>query len=168
MLDTAVAPAFQPLTELQKLSHVHLRMVELALSGTLNKKEIAAALDIHPQTVVMVMKSPLFQEQLAKRRQTQQRTTDSTVALSTHRAEQIIADAQNDAAETVRELLTSVDERTKLAAAKDILDRSGIGQQRDGAMPNIQLSADKMQILIVALQEEQLLNSKSLQQNTAV
>lgn len=158
---TRAEPVRQVPTGIQRLNQRHLAMIELALAG-LDRTIIAQRLDMTPENVTLVMKSPLFQDELSRRRSSLNRSKDDLIASEHQSAASVIKEAALTAASEMTNLLQDTDARVRLAASKDILDRAGIGRDASG-MPVVHVTADKVQLLIVALDESRRLREPQTQ-----
>lgn len=149
-------------TGIQRLQGHHLRMVELRLSG-LKNVEIAKVMKMSPENVSLVLSSPLFQDELAKRREQRNRIKDEIAGVQENDANRILADAESTAAQTMSDLLQSQDEKMKFSAAKDILDRRGLGKGTQ--VPVTHITIDRLNLLVQAQNEAEQL---SVQPSTGV
>jgi len=137
-------------TELQRLTDIHKKMVELRLNG-MRGTDIATTLGIRRETVSRILKSPLFQDTLARRR------AERDGAVDVSHAEGVVAarDALNGAARTAVDklvgLLDSENERTALAAAKVVLDKTLTDAGTDA--PSVMFTQVNINTLALALQE---------------
>jgi hypothetical protein len=140
--------------ELQKLSQVHLKMVELALAGW-NQKEMAEAMQCTTGSVGLIVKSGLFQQELSRRRAEQQKQLDSGQLDNLSLARNILEQNAPKAAMAMKDLLDSTDQRVRQASAVDILNRTlGKGMeagQQAGTV--IQLGPGSLLVLQQALAE---------------
>lgn len=107
--------------ELERLNQAHLHMVELALAG-FTRDQIAVKLGRSPVGVGLIINSPAFQKEISRRRNQQNRRTDEAVGTYLSKAEKIIDESSIKAAETLRALMSSNDEKIKLASSKSILE----------------------------------------------
>ena len=114
---------------LQKLQSRHLRMIDLSLEGR-TRKDIAEIVGMTPQNVYLVSESPLFQQELARRREKKDEHHDSDTLLALEEAKNILSRGASQAAQVHVDLLDSQSERVKQASASAILDRTGLAPQR--------------------------------------
>ena len=108
--------------ELQRLLPRHFRMLDLCLQG-LSRNDIALVCGVTPESVGLVINSPLFQDELARRRQGQYIENKDKRTLNEGEALDILQKASAKAANRHVELLDSDNERTVQASANAILDR---------------------------------------------
>lgn len=145
--------------EIQRIMPHHFRIMELDLAG-LGRKEIAAQVGMSEAGVGNILKSPIYQDEVARRRKDQFREeTDAAVQevrQGTRTAMQKLEDAADKAADTQIGLLDSDDESIQHRTAKDILDRVyGSGDQ--GGTTNITIDAENVQLIQQALSEDKAL-----------
>lgn len=147
--------------ELQRLTHVHQAMVELALQG-LPRNEIAKLMNRTPESVGMVINSPLFQAELARRRGEQTAKTDDVQVLGKAEAGRILEENAANAATRMVDLLGSSDEKIALQSAKDILDRTyGKGASEQNPASVTVLNVEKMQMLVQTIREARAIREGS-------
>lgn len=140
--------------ELKRVSHVHFAMIEMALAGATNS-QIAQAMSRTPESVGMIMRSPVVQNELALRRASQNKTIDKIAGSTLHEAKEKLHQAAADAVDIHVSLMKhSADERVKQVSASEILkrtydraaDQAGNGQGSiavtlgPGAMLNLQIA----------------------------
>ena len=114
-----------PTNEIQRLAGRHQKILDLHLDGRTNV-QIAQILEITPQSVSNIVKSPIAQGELARRRENYQTEKQTeTIKLEVH-AQDVLENASKIAAETQVNLLESVDEKIQQRSAMDILDRTGV------------------------------------------
>lgn len=114
---------------LQKLQARHLKMIDLFLEGK-TRQEVADLVGMTPQNVYYVSGSPLFQQELARRREKTEAHHDEDTSLMLEEARGILGNGASKAAQTHVDLLESDSERIKQASASAILDRTGLSPQR--------------------------------------
>ncbi len=150
---------------LQELKQRHYRIVELCLEG-ITRNDIAHTIGMTPEGVGLIISSPLFQDELARRREIRNKTMDDNHCGDTLRVKEILEENAEAAAQTQVDLLKSEDESIKLRASGSILDRVlGKPQSNDvsSGVVGLTISADQVQILQIALSESQgLSKSKAL------
>ena len=144
--------------ELERLSQVHLKMVELALAG-MSTKDIAEVCDRTPQSISMILRSPLFQEELSKRRSAQVQKIDQTVGSTVAAARSRIEGAADRAAEVEISLLNSVDDSVKRQSAQYILDKA-LGTSKEPTGATIIIQGDNLNLQNVALAESDHMKGK--------
>ena len=145
---SASASAASLPTELQRLTDIHKKMVELRLDG-MRGTEIATALGIRRETVSRILKSPLFQDTLARRRTERDGAADSTHAVGA--ARDALNGAARKAVDRLVGLLDSDSEHTALAAAKVVLDKTLTDAGTDA--PSVMFTQVNINTLALALQE---------------
>jgi hypothetical protein len=146
-----LAPASTSLAaDLQRLTDVHKRMVELRLDG-LRATEIATTLGIRRETVGRVLKSPLFQDTLARRRAERESAVDTSHAVGVANARDALNGAAKRAVDKLVGLLDSESEHTALAAAKIVLDKT-LSDSKDDT-PIVAFTQVNVNMLVDALRE---------------
>ena len=132
----------------------HLRIMDLHLAGV-KHADIAQEMGCTAPTVSKIVRSPLFQQALAKRRDELTSKIDTELVSSVSEAKERLEQAALEAARTQIELMDSDDERVAHMASASILDRVGIGKRdKDGRDVSVTvISADIMNNLVVALEE---------------
>jgi len=112
--------------ELQRLVPRHFNIMELCLQGY-TQRDIADSLGMSQTAISLIVNSPVFQDELAKRRSTQQKMTDEvsvkerTNIVSDLR--QKIEEAAMDAADVHIKNLKNENPRVAQVSADAILDR---------------------------------------------
>ena len=117
--------------ELKRLLPRHHEIVKRCLLGYTNIA-IADELGMSNRSISLITNSPLFQQELSRRRKLVESEETKIVSGGLKQARQILDDNSALAAQTQVDLLCSDEERVKSSAAKDILDRT-IGSKVDGA-----------------------------------
>ena len=139
--------------EIQRLQQQHLKIVNLALSG-LTRSQIAQEISMSPQNVGMVLKSPLVQNELARRRDKLEPRVDQEIATAVTRAKECVEDASENAAKTMVGLMSEESPRVRFSAARDILDRAmGRAQDKTEKPPTLVIDAETINLLQIASQE---------------
>jgi hypothetical protein len=131
-----------------------MAMINLALAGQ-GRKEIAQALDITPEGVGTIMRSPVFQDELARRREELNKEVNQRLATIPEQAKKELEDAALTAARTHIDLLnpdTCPDPKVRQASANAILDRV-LEKNQAQAGQVILLSAESVQLIQLALKE---------------
>lgn len=108
--------------ELKDLMPHHQRIIDLCLAGY-DKKEIALAMEMTPTAISMIVNSPNFQHDLARRRASMTETIEENVATVKTRAKEILERGTEKAALVQNNLLDSASEKMRLQASQAILDR---------------------------------------------
>lgn len=105
------------------------------LAGRTNKT-IVQELGMTPQAISYIFHSPIFQDELARRRERMNRQTDEMAGLETQRAKRIIERSSVNAAKVQVECLDDENPRVRQKAASEILDRVGFTRAKsDRAEP---------------------------------
>lgn len=139
--------------ELQRLNPRHQKMIELTLQG-FKPGEIAEQLGVSREGVTWVLGSAPAQDELARRRASQERIHDDTVASTVVKAAARIEAASLDAANGLVDLMGSQDERVRLLSIKEILDRAGASTSAKSSGATVQiLSAERVQLLVQSIRE---------------
>ena len=138
---------------IQKLKESHMNMVTLMLEG-LSDIEIGDATGYTPVQVRNVKNSPIFQHELAVRREELDKGTITKIQDNLSDASKILADNASRAAETQVDLLDSENEAIQQRAAQDILDRAGFPKVTKVQESSVRISA---QLTMKQLQEIQRL-----------
>ena len=111
-------------SRLQRLQGRHHRMIDLKLEGV-SHVDIASELGCTPQSVSLCVNAPIFQKEMARRREEYREGLDDEMVERVGDASQIIRKATILAAETQVSLLGSDNEIVQQRSAMDILDRGG-------------------------------------------
>lgn len=140
----------------------HFKIMELALAG-MNGPDIAKTLGMTSYSINMIMRSPIFQSELAYRRQ--EREKDDTLALDVQgirgKAMSILEQASTKASDKLVSLLASQDDSVALRAGNSILDRVfGKGDKQTNSTI-INITAENVQLLNAALAESRSLKELS-------
>lgn len=118
-------------SNLETLNSRHKEILRRVVRGEKNV-EIADALGLHVMTISMLTRSPVFREEVAKLQgKIEERYIDKAsepLKGPGDEARKILEQAQPDAASAITELLMSENERIRLSAAQDILERNGLGR----------------------------------------
>lgn len=134
------------------LKSKHYQIIDLALVGESNV-DIAKALDMHTQTVGMILRSPLVMSELARRRKESDSVVLGTLDRSAMlgKAKSILEQGAEDAAQKHIELLDTDDPSLQLKAATHILDR--VFGRADEVAPVIHITTEQVQLINLALKE---------------
>jgi len=138
--------------ELQRLKAVHHRILDLQLQG-LSAVAIARELGLSENGVGRIVRSPLFQDQLARRRRDQDRLAAEAHAQVVAGAKERLAGAAVTAAERLIGLLDSESENIRLKTASEILDRTVGADGTDGTGAKIVINELNVNALVTALAE---------------
>ena len=141
--------------QVQRLLSRHMKILELSLAGH-SEKEIAQVLEMHPRSIKFVTTSPLFQDQLARRRREVEQVDTEEIQTKIMRAREKDASNAINAADVQGNLLDSQNEDIQYKTSKSILDRVF----RDTSIPlssrrdqPITINAESMQVLALAINE---------------
>ncbi len=110
--------------QIKRLKPKHLRILELLLIGK-SQKEIALELSLSEYGISLIVNSPVFQNELARRRAEQNEKADLAETTRRLTAREILDKSANEAANVQIRLLGSANEAIKQRSAMDILDRTG-------------------------------------------
>jgi len=133
--------------ELQRLLPRHYEVMRLCLLGYM-AKDIALTLNLSPVGVGLIINSPLFQDELARRRDSKIKKEDD---IETITAIDILEKAAPTAAQKHIDLLSSKSERVAQASANTILDK--VLQTKQGDRTIIQIDNAVVNLLHVTIQE---------------
>lgn len=135
---------------LQKLNNRHQKMIELCLAGYTNG-QLAEVFGMTDSRISLILKTPIFQHELALRREKQNQVTDVTTATVLARAKDLLDVNSFKAAKVQSELLESESDTIRRGAANDILNRV-LGAPKVDVQP-IQINIDQLNVLQTALAE---------------
>ena len=139
--------------KLHRLHPQHYKILELARRGKRNM-DIALAMGVTRRTVSNVFQSPVFQEELARRRERLNREMDERVVQLALHVKQLLDKASPEAVQVHVDCLDDESPTVRLRSAKTILDLvMGKGGQEVGP-PAVMMSAEQSEGLMVALREE--------------
>lgn len=135
---------------LKRLQARHLQILEFNLMG-LGASEISKRLSLSHYGVSQIMNSPLFQQEISRRRAAE--SGENTLARQEVlvNARSKLENAAEAAVETQIGLLKSKDERVQLASAKTILDRCFTGDEH--GKTSVNLNVESITVLRLAIQE---------------
>lgn len=137
--------------ELQRLLPSHYQIVELCLAGY-GTKEIAQVVGQTPQNISLVTKSPMFQDELARRRMNVEKKVDQEMASTLGKAKAILENAAEQAAATHVNGLHSNDEKIRHSSAEAILNRT-MGKGEESRQPTVVINVESLNVLQTALME---------------
>lgn len=138
--------------ELSAIKARHKCIIDLHLAG-LKNVDIAEQMDCTDVSVGMILRSPIVQAEIARRRTTVDRKVDDATANVIQRAKQIMENASTSAAQKLVEQIDHDDPRVAQAAAKSILEEtfgSGVSKTPHSV---IQINISQMAVLQQALRE---------------
>ena len=143
--------------ELQHLLPEHFKIIELAVEGH-DRKTIAQATNRTPQSVSLILNSPIVQHRVAELREKREKVVSEQLAVGVSRAQQILEEASVQAANTHVDLLQHDDARIRQNSANAILDR--VLETRGGNAPVVMIGVENLQLLQVALSESSSFRKK--------
>jgi len=111
-------------TDIKSLNNRHHKILSLCLRGWTNK-DIAKHLNMSPQQISVITKSPQFQHELAIKRSKLDDFELTAVKVSDDEVTRKIREGTLDAVDRLLRGMDSVDERVAVKAATEILDRGG-------------------------------------------
>lgn len=149
------------MNELKRMLPRHHTIVTLALAG-LSERDIAGQLEMTPQAIGMILRSPIVQDELSRRRTQQEHRNDEEMVRGVSKAREILNENSATAASKMVELLDSPDPRVAQMSAKDILDRTLAPAEGGRGMQVTVLSEGAIQLLQVALSEDKELKGPSV------
>ena len=134
----------------------HHEILKLALMG-LSHKVIAERMGMTPVGIGLVVNSPIFQDNLARRRESIERKSDEGLATSLATARDVLNNAAEDAAKVhVAMMMDDKEDRVRQFSANSILDRVGLAKaerQGGGGDTNITIDGNAVVMLQLALEE---------------
>lgn len=138
--------------ELQRLKGLHHQIMDLQLQG-LTAVAIAQQLGLSENGVGRIVRSPLFQDALARRRREHDRALMDAHAQVVTSAKEKLAGAAVTAAERMIGLLDSDSENIRLKSAAEILDRTVGTDGGPGSGAKIIINELNINALVTALAE---------------
>lgn len=145
--------------ELKRLNARHKRMVSLILEGRWNQKQIASIMGLTPQAVGIIVNSPAFQDEVARRRENIESIEDENIANGLEIAKEMI---NREAPASVHKLIEIRDESQDHAQArmassellKLAFGREGGPAGSSGNLGQVVvMNADKIQFLMQCAKE---------------
>lgn len=130
----------------------HYEILRLSLLG-LSPREISKTIDMSTTSLSFIIKSPIFQAELSRRRSHIEGKEDDLIASGVSRARDLLEEASVDAATTQIELLADQDSRVKHSAARDILDRTLGKKGEESRGGTVVLEIEAINLLKVAFRE---------------
>lgn len=149
---------------IERLLPRHYALIRLVLQGTMNHTQMAAALDYTPENIRLVINSPLFQDELARRRASMEKVEEHAVRDGITLAKGLLSKVAYSAVETMESvMLTSGDQKVKLNAADKILKYAfpKDSPQSGNTAVVVALSDKKMEQLRSILSECNLISSEN-------
>lgn len=135
--------------QLQKLIPRHFKILDLYLEG-MSQVDIAKEVGMHQANIGLVVRSPVFQNELALRRSLREKDEKELRQTGLVQAKGVLEGAAFRAAETQVGLLESEDDRIKLASSNSILDRV-FGDEKGPV--GVVINTETVQLLSLAVQE---------------
>ena len=130
--------------QLKRLQARHYKIMDLLLLGK-RQCDIAEEMGLSKYGVSIIARSPVFQDQLARRRVEHNARLDDREAARRLSAREFLDNAARDAAKKQISLLLSSNERVAQVSAMDILDRTGHPKvsRSEGRNVNAQIVIDE-------------------------
>lgn len=141
-----------PPNELQRLLPRHFQIIDLSLAGY-GPKEIAQAMDMTPQAISLITNSPLFQDEISRRRESIEKETNSNLASIPMMAKKALEASSLQAANTLVYHLNSPDPKAAISSANSILDRVFGKKDDQSSQQVVILEAGALQVLQVTMKE---------------
>jgi len=140
--------------KVQRMLPRHFQILDMVMAGHSNEV-IAKTIEVHRDTVGYITRSPLFQAELARRRK--EDNTEEILGMDRDaiigKARSILEQSVEAAAEKHVELLDTEDPALQMRAASQILDRVFGKAEEKSVRPVVSLSAENVQLLIIAMKE---------------
>jgi CheY-like chemotaxis protein len=121
--------------ELQRLKAVHYLIMDMHLRGMSNV-QIAEELDRSSVGIGLIIQCPLFQQELARRREHNDKTETEQRSLYINRAKEVLTKNAENAATKLVEQLDHIDPNIQQRASFGILDRVFPKEPKDGSGVN--------------------------------
>lgn len=138
--------------ELSAIKARHKLMIDLHIAG-LKNVDIAEEMDCTAESVGMILRSPIVQAEISRRRGMVDRKVDDATANVIQRAKQIMENASTSAANKLVEQIDHDDPRVAQAAAKSILEETFGSGASKSSHTVIQINVKQMAVLQQALAE---------------
>ena len=110
------------MNEIQRMLPHHQKILDLTLAGY-RLKDIAQAVDMTTAGVSLILNSPIFQDELARRRAVRNEHTDTQASLQLTKARDLLEENVVKAAQVHVDLLTCDDPKVRQTSADRILER---------------------------------------------
>lgn len=136
-------------TQVQELTPRHYKILDLAICGN-KKSEIAKTLNMSVTQIGIIMNSPCFKHQYGLRRAMHEEKVSEQAAIELDKTRATLQNATILAADTLVGGLSSVDEKIKIKAASEILDRSGYPKEtklEGGSQTTIVIDSKNLNIM---------------------
>ena len=137
--------------ELKTMKARHKLIIDLHLAG-LKNTEIAEEMDNTAESVGMILRSPIVQEELARRRYAVDKVSDQAVGNVAARAKEILAAASANAAQLLVDQIDHQDPRVAQNAALSILEES-FGTKSGGPAMVVNINTNQLALLQQTLSE---------------
>jgi hypothetical protein len=152
--------------DITKMLPRHYQILDLFLQGK-TFGEIATIVEMNPQRISQIYNSPSFQDQLARRRRSIEKETDSAIAAgvisNVTDVTKRLKNLSNRAVDKLENLMESDDENVQFRSAADVLDRSGFAKvsriESESKASVIVLDAELINLLKNVLSEDRDSNS---------
>ena len=140
--------------EIQRIRAVHHKIIDLALAGLTNV-QIAEEMDRTPVSIGLILNAPIVQDELARRRKTQNQKHDEATANTIQEVRKILEANGAKAAMVHAGIIENegLDPRVRQASANSILDRIYGDKTTGGSQTVVQISIEQLENLQVALAE---------------
>lgn len=135
--------------QLRRMLPRHYRIIELCLAG-FTRKQIAQAMQMSEAGIGLIINAPIFQDELARRREALEKSSTTALAYGPQRAKEILEDAAVEAASKHVELLDADDPAIQQRSAGYILDkifREDMGERVGGAAQVTVITAERLQLI---------------------
>jgi len=119
-------------------------------------------MEMSPVGIGLIINSPLFQDELSRRRKTRENQHDDVLVSTAIDAQNTLQKAANLAAQTQVGLLSSEDPRVQLQAASAVLDRV-LEKKSSGSQGVLVLGVDALKLLEEALSESRTGRAKHVE-----
>ncbi len=142
------------MNKLQRLQAHHHKIIDLFISG-MTIGEVAETIGMSTRNIALIQRSPLFQSEYSRRRREFEKQNDDREVSKIDEAKKRLREAAVEAAEVHIGIVKDEeqDPRIRQLSANEILNRSMGDGKGDGGGQSVVLSADKIQLLAVAMQE---------------
>lgn len=157
-LNTKISSPTVGMNELQRMMPAHHRIVDLALQGYTNR-QIAEQMNRTPEGIGLVLKSPLVQGELSRRREIQNQAQATGSANTLNRAKEILIEALVPATNTLVSLLHSENQSIQRQSANDIFSLV-YGTEGTKTPSATVINIEQMNVLIQALKEDRIVHSE--------
>jgi hypothetical protein len=149
-------------SEIQKLNHRHQLIMRLVLAGQYNVAEIARLCGYAPSSMSLIINSPLFQAELARRREKLDECANEEAVDQMQIARVMLNNAAPEAVAVIDKLAHSaVDESVQLRAADIILKMTlGENSKSNNVTQVVLLDASKLGFLEKVLGESEIIEGE--------